>query len=670
MPIALDDLRKTASYSRRDKRRRITLQLLGTAADLNLAQDFCAYFNELMQSGRTQADFSEQYLTERAGGDFKLARGLISTLLRVYSWECDSFEEHVPQADWERLQALGLENSSTLRLALYDYISQVSNGFVSLHERGESLELFGAGLGLSAAQVDELLFLDSEEQARLKLRTRKDGHSFQAPSGSDVLREYNRMAVETLLFNSSEIVFGFSSLPAALLKRIGYLSKVLRVPYDLDINGLGEVRLRLYGPAEAFGGPTKYGESLATLTFKTLQLAQRLATATDTTTTTISISSYTGPLTPLLNSTKLPNNTKQPSTSDPFEVAATAAKSKSKVNHIVAPAFLSSAEAQVHLRDKVFSFNLLEVLTILDFNKHYEPSETPTNASPKNLVAETKPSYTTGVRTRQAHEADSTFDSSVEAQFYRQFTALEREGQTAGWHLEREPEALAVPSAHLLIIPDFLLTRSNYRVFLEIIGFWTPAYRARKLEKLEKLKQHTDYQMVLATAQELSADFQQTPFPNIFYKNFLQPTAILALLQKEYADFDARLALANQSREFLINKLETESYIAESVLYSLLECYNKTELQGAIKQLGLGSNYVEGYGLCTPTYLKQAGSLLQTSLERSRELRPKVSLEQALSLLTASDFSFDSNRAEALLEHLPGFRVDRLSLFEVFLIPV
>ena len=127
MPIALDDLRKTTSYSRRDKRRLIAPQLLGTAADLSLAQDFCAYFSELVRLGRTQADFSEQYLTERAGGDFKLARGLISTLLRVYSWECDSFAERLPLEDWKRLQALGLENSSALRLALYDYISQVAN---------------------------------------------------------------------------------------------------------------------------------------------------------------------------------------------------------------------------------------------------------------------------------------------------------------------------------------------------------------------------------------------------------------------------------------------------------------------------------------------------------------------------------------------------------------
>ena len=156
------------------------------------------------------------------------------------------------------------------------------------------------------------------------------------------------------------------------------------------------------------------------------------------------------------------------------------------------------------------------MLPALDFDWRYEPSETVPLASGEaalttsKKVAETKTHYATGGREA---EADSAFDSSVEAQFYRQFAALEREGQTAGWHLEREPEALAVPSAHVLIIPDFLLTRAKHRVFLEIIGFWTPAYRVRKLEKLDKLKQHTDYQMLLATAQELSADFSRPLFP-------------------------------------------------------------------------------------------------------------------------------------------------------------
>ena len=104
----------------------------------------------------------------------------------------------------------------------------------------------------------------------MKLRTRKDGHSFQPPTDADLIREYNRMAVETLLFNSSEIVFSFSSLPGVLVKRIGFLSKVLHVPYDLEYECVGRGTLAFIWSSRSFWGPTKYGESLAALTFKTL----------------------------------------------------------------------------------------------------------------------------------------------------------------------------------------------------------------------------------------------------------------------------------------------------------------------------------------------------------------------------------------------------------------
>ena len=49
------------------------------------------YFAQLAGDRRTQKDYSQQYLTERAGGDFKLARGLTTALLRFYSWESQDF---------------------------------------------------------------------------------------------------------------------------------------------------------------------------------------------------------------------------------------------------------------------------------------------------------------------------------------------------------------------------------------------------------------------------------------------------------------------------------------------------------------------------------------------------------------------------------------------------
>ena len=662
MPISLDDLRKTTSYSRRDQRRKIAPVLLGTSEDTRLAQDFCDYFAELVREGRSQADFSEQYLTQRAGGDFKLARGLVSTLTRVYVWESDTFAERLPAHDWLRLQKIGLETSSALRLAMYDYVSSVNDGFVSSDERAESLELFGAGVGLAPAVVDELLFLDAEANARLKLRTRKDGQPFRLPNGADIVRDYNRLAVETLLFNSSEIIFSFAALPGALVKRLGFLSKIYRVPYDLDLNAAGEVQLRLYGPPEAFGAPTRYGESLTELTFKTLTLAQKLAVA-EAAANQVAQTVYSGPRTTLVGSEPTVTKPRRSKATVGGEVSAGSRKNAKNP-------YLTGVEAAVHIKGKVYALNLLEILPALALDKRRDaPVAAELEPDFTNMLAETKAVYSVNkVEAVSKAPPEPEFDSSVEAQFYQQWAALEREGQSAGWHLEREPEAIVVPAENLIFIPDFMLIRGTQRVWLEIIGFWTPAYRARKVEKLEKLKQHADYKLLLAAALELKADFQPMLFPTVFYKHFLKPTDIVALLQKEYSDLDQRVAHATSQQALLVSQLETQSYIAETALYPALQCYNKSELLGAIKQLNLSSSYVEGYGLCTPDYLERAGTALQTGLTANHSPKTRLTVEQAVSVLEQSGLPFDATRAEALLEGLPGFRIERLSLFDVFLV--
>ncbi|MDG7001348.1 MAG: DUF790 family protein, partial [Nitrososphaerota archaeon] len=82
------------------------------------------------------------------------------------------------------------------------------------------------------------------------------------------------------------------------------------------------------------------------------------------------------------------------------------------------------------------------------------------------------------------------YDSSVEEKFAQSFASL---GDT-GWTLKREPEPLLTdPSPETgvrhIVIPDFSFERSGgqKKVYLEIVGFWTPEYLTRKLEKLSLL---------------------------------------------------------------------------------------------------------------------------------------------------------------------------------------
>ena len=79
--------------------------------------------------------------------------------------------------------------------------------------------------------------------------------------------------------------------------------------------------------------------------------------------------------------------------------------------------------------------------------------------------------------------AEPTFDSGVESDFYARFDALDLD-----WSLVREPEPLA--AGEHVAIPDFAFDwkHGDFRVFFEIMGFWTPEYVEKKLSQFATLE--------------------------------------------------------------------------------------------------------------------------------------------------------------------------------------
>jgi len=80
--------------------------------------------------------------------------------------------------------------------------------------------------------------------------------------------------------------------------------------------------------------------------------------------------------------------------------------------------------------------------------------------------------------------APRQYDSRLEERFAREFRRLAPE-----WDVVREPEPIAVEGA--LIFPDFALQHRRdpgRRWLLEVMGFWTPDYVARKLALYRKAR--------------------------------------------------------------------------------------------------------------------------------------------------------------------------------------
>jgi predicted nuclease of restriction endonuclease-like RecB superfamily len=96
---------------------------------------------------------------------------------------------------------------------------------------------------------------------------------------------------------------------------------------------------------------------------------------------------------------------------------------------------------------------------------------------------------------------EPTYDSGVERDFATRFAALDLD-----WELVREPEPLAA-GAHV-VIPDFAFDYRHgggdgdrpFRVFFEVMGFWTPEYVAKKLSRLADLE---DVEMLVAVDESL-----------------------------------------------------------------------------------------------------------------------------------------------------------------------
>lgn len=105
-----------------------------------------------------------------------------------------------------------------------------------------------------------------------------------------------------------------------------------------------------------------------------------------------------------------------------------------------------------------------------------EPFYTPRNGGSDNKGRQQTSSVTS--------EDHYSFDSTVEEKFARKFNEVV--GEESGWNLVREPDPLIVADGKAFI-PDFMFEKYGSRVYLEIVGFWTPEYLERKIQKVKQI---------------------------------------------------------------------------------------------------------------------------------------------------------------------------------------
>jgi len=129
-------------------------------------------------------------------------------------------------------------------------------------------------------------------------------------------------------------------------------------------------------------------------------------------------------------------------------------------------------------------------------------------------------------------QASDVYDSSLEERLARNF-----ESMNTGWMLRREPEPLKA-GTHVMI-PDFSFEKAGYRVYLEIIGFWTEEYLNRKVAKLKQLS--NNYDIIIAADESLACSKLSKARGDVIYFRKVVPIGpILAHLKK----YDERILKA------------------------------------------------------------------------------------------------------------------------------
>jgi predicted nuclease of restriction endonuclease-like RecB superfamily len=121
----------------------------------------------------------------------------------------------------------------------------------------------------------------------------------------------------------------------------------------------------------------------------------------------------------------------------------------------------------------------------------------------------------------ESETAEIGFDSAIEKEFYQL--------GFKGWTVRREPTVLQ--AGQYAFIPDFSLERNGLKIYVEIIGFWTPDYLKHKIQKLNQLQEKES--MILLVNRNLACTGSEFQAENLlFYDKKIPHLEIIKILRR------------------------------------------------------------------------------------------------------------------------------------------
>jgi predicted nuclease of restriction endonuclease-like RecB superfamily len=539
-------------------------------------------------------------------GDYRLAHCLIATLSHWYTWRVRTWDAVIQQLPMP--PALGnIASPIYLRLDLYSYVNMHHQGFLDTDTRAQALSALAEIYSLRVADLEYLLVMDSEDEALLV----RD--AAVPPTAQEVASLYNQWVFEAALFNASNVHFVIDCNAFSKVQ-----PETDALAHTTVVTGVGMVIKRLCYLAHRLG---VYYD----LAYDERDLVPGTAAPERLHLTLYGPQEVTGA--PQQYGMRLARLCR-------MLLGYTLAKEvRPKKGHILATAIVE-AKATIHFLQRAYNFNMdAHLLQLLPASAALDQN-TATDAS--------------------------VFDSGIEQLFSAAFVSLASSQGVDGWRLEREPEPLLLASS--IFIPDFALTRGSRRIYVEILGFWTPAYRERKIQKLQQLQGRDD--LLLAIPIEAKDAFVSIApyFPIVYYDGQLSVTQVLQMLHSRYDDFAERLEriMLPVVRERVLR----EGLLPERLCYAVLHCYRRSELaQAAERVVGADILFTPGIGLYSSSWL---GQLKQAFIGWLRPMH-SATLSEVMQEARKRWFELsmcEDATIEALLAFWPEIQIKRASIFD------
>ncbi len=350
-------------------------------------------------------------------------------------------------------------------------------------ERQKALQKAAKSLSISVPDLEKSLWADLEENQVLK--------EFNPPAPAELLRQYNISLTQTLLFRAVDLDIWIAGYFQRILWKIirsglmysledvqqekGGKKESERINETEETERLKSVHLHLDGPASLFRMSERYGNSFAKL----------------------------------------------------FPILL-----KSKGWRLKAGILYKGYQGK-----KVLEFSLDSSEEAFRFVP--EATSYPERVSPDFQLAEDKEEYKMGAITEiesetgfvekeaETPEAETDIESEAfDSSYEQQFSSL----SFGGWEVKREPTILK--AGRFAFVPDFSLQKNGIIVYAEIVGFWTPDYLKKKIEKLKEVKEP----VILLINRKLKCSEKDFPVQDVIYFDRKIPANEVTQVLRKYEE--------------------------------------------------------------------------------------------------------------------------------------